>query len=85
MMQKTIGCLVLFFFLNELNVKFSGNIVYGESPIDNELTFVHKSKPLSDIIKSINKYSNNVMAENLYHTLAPNIKSKTMKLKNQRI
>ena len=74
----------LVFLLNELNVKFSGNIVYGESPVDNELTFVHKSKPLSDIIKSINKYSNNVMAENLYHTLAPNIKNVNNEIKESK-
>ena len=84
MMQKTIGCLVLFFFLNELNVKFSGNIVYGESPVNNELTFIHTSKPLSDIIKSINKYSNNVMAENVYHTLALNIKSEENEIKKSK-
>ena len=72
------------FLLNELNIKFSGNIVYGESPVDNQLTFVHKSKPLSDIIKSINKYSNNVMAENLYHTLAPNIKSVNNEIKESK-
>ena len=74
----------LFFLLNELNVKFSGNIVYGESPVNNELTFIHKSKPLSDIIKSINKYSNNVMAENLYHTLAHNIKSEDNEIKKSK-
>ena len=74
----------LVFLLNELNVKFSGNIVYGESPSNNVLTFIHKSKPLSDIIKSINKYSNNVMAENLYHTLAPNIKSVDNEIKKSK-
>ena len=74
----------LVFLLNELNVKFSGNILYGESPVDNELTFIHKSKPLSDIIKSINKYSNNVMAENLYHTLAPNIKTVDNEIKKSK-
>ena len=73
----------LVFSLNELNVKFSGNIVFVK-PVDKELTFVHKSKPLSDIIKSINKYSNNVMAENLYHTLAPNIKSVDNEIKKSK-
>ena len=68
----------LVFLLNELDIKFSGNIVYGKSTTDSELKLVHKSKPLSDIIKLINKYSNNVMAENLYHTLFK-IKSKSNK------
>ena len=64
----------LYFLLDELGINFSGNIIYGKSPINSKLKFVHKSRPLSDIIKSINKYSNNVMAENLYHTLALVIK-----------
>ena len=33
----------LFFLLDELDIKFSGNIIYGKSPIDSELKFVHKS------------------------------------------
>ena len=74
----------LIFLLNELDIKFSGNIVYGKSTTDSELKLVHKSKPLSDIIKLINKYSNNVMAENLYHTLASNIKGKSNAIKNSK-
>ena len=74
----------LIFLLNELDIKFSGNIVYGKSTTDSELKLVHKSKPLSDIIKLINKYSNNVMAENLYHTLASNIKSKSNEIKKSK-
>ena len=74
----------LYFLFDELNIKFSGNIIYGKSPKINNLTFVHKSKPLSDIIKSINKYSNNVMAENLYHTLALNIEDKKNKTINSK-
>jgi len=74
----------LVFLLNELDIKFSGNIVYGKGTTDNKLTLVHKSKPLSDIIKSINKYSNNVMAENLYHSLALNIKSKNNEIKKSK-
>ena len=74
----------LVFLLNELDIKFSGNIVYGKSTIDSELKLVHKSKPLSDIIKLINKYSNNVMAENLFHTLASNLKSKSNEIKKSK-
>ena len=72
----------LHFLLDELDINFSGNIIYGKSPINSKLTFVHKSRPLSDIIKSINKYSNNVMAENLYHTLGLVINEKNNKMTN---
>jgi D-alanyl-D-alanine carboxypeptidase/D-alanyl-D-alanine-endopeptidase (penicillin-binding protein 4) len=72
----------LFFLLNELDIKFSGNIIYDKSLMNSELTFAHKSRPLSDIIKLINKYSNNVMAENLFHTLTLNTKNKNNKTIN---
>jgi D-alanyl-D-alanine carboxypeptidase/D-alanyl-D-alanine-endopeptidase (penicillin-binding protein 4) len=42
----------------------------GEVPADAQLLYTHTSPPLGEIVRYINKYSNNVMARQLYLTLA---------------
>lgn len=53
----------------ELGGDFAGDWRLGQAPEDEEPLVVWQSPPLSDIIKSINKYSNNMMTRTLLLTL----------------
>ena len=53
----------------ELGGDFAGNWRTGLAPVDQEALVVWESPPLSDVIKSINKYSNNMMTRHLLLTL----------------
>jgi D-alanyl-D-alanine carboxypeptidase/D-alanyl-D-alanine-endopeptidase (penicillin-binding protein 4) len=48
---------------------FSGTIREGKVPANARLVAVHESPPLGDVVHDINKFSNNVMARNLFLTI----------------
>lgn len=54
----------------EMGGSWSGAAVDGVVPPLARLFYVHESEALSEIVRDINKYSNNVMARQLYLTLA---------------
>ncbi len=53
----------------ELGGALAGGVREGTVPADAKLIYSHESPPLSEIVRDINKYSNNVMARQLYLTL----------------
>ena len=53
----------------ELGGSFNGGVRYGEVPPDARLLTSAKSESLSEIVRHINKFSNNVMARQLFLTL----------------
>ena len=54
----------------EMGGSWQGKVVDGIVPPGARLAYVHESEPLSEIVRDINKYSNNVMARQLYLTLS---------------
>jgi D-alanyl-D-alanine carboxypeptidase/D-alanyl-D-alanine-endopeptidase (penicillin-binding protein 4) len=48
---------------------FGGTIREGKVPANARLVAVHQSPPLADVVHDINKFSNNVMARNLFLTI----------------
>ena len=54
----------------EVGGVWKGKVREGEAPAEAQLLHTHQSAPLSEIVRYINKYSNNVMARQLYMTLA---------------
>ncbi|MEY4640574.1 MAG: hypothetical protein RLZZ227_568 [Pseudomonadota bacterium] len=54
----------------QLGGDFAGQLRLEPVPVDHEPLVVWESEPLSDVIKSINKYSNNMMTRQLLLTLA---------------
>ncbi len=48
---------------------FHGDVVVGQAPQGLTLLKVYQSQPLADIIRGINKFSNNIAARQLYLTL----------------
>lgn len=54
----------------ELGGEFAGELQQGVAPEDQEALVTWASPPLSDVIKSINKFSNNMMTRQLLLTLA---------------
>lgn len=55
----------------ELGGTFSGQVRAGAAPAEARLIAVHESPPLSEIVRDVNKWSNNVMARQLFLALAP--------------
>ncbi len=53
----------------EMGGTWSGNVRDGVVPPTARLVYVHESEPLGDIVRDINKFSNNVMARQLFLTL----------------
>lgn len=53
----------------ELGGTLGGRVREGRVPADGRLLAVHESPPLGEIVRDINKYSNNVMARQLFLTL----------------
>ena len=49
--------------------KLSGGVVYGQVPARLRPTFEHPSPPLAELVRDINKFSNNVMAQQVLLTL----------------
>ena len=54
----------------EMGGAWTGQVREGEVPAEARLLHTHASAPLSEIVRYVNKYSNNVMARQLYLTLA---------------
>ena len=54
----------------DMGGKLSGRVIDGSAPAGVKPSFELKSPPLSDVVRDINKYSNNVMAQQLFLTLA---------------
>ncbi len=54
----------------ELGGEFAGALRLGTAPQEQEPLVVWQSEPLTDVIKSINKYSNNMMTRQLLLTIA---------------
>lgn len=54
----------------ELGGDFAGELRIGTAPEEREPLVTWQSEPLTDVIKSINKYSNNMMTRQLLLTLA---------------
>ena len=57
----------------ELGGSFQGEVREGTAPIEGRLLAVIESPSLSEIVRDINKYSNNVMARQLYLTLGVDV------------
>ncbi len=53
----------------ELGGTFVGAVRDGETPPGARLLLVHRTQPLAEIVRDINKFSNNVMARQLYLAL----------------
>jgi D-alanyl-D-alanine carboxypeptidase/D-alanyl-D-alanine-endopeptidase (penicillin-binding protein 4) len=53
----------------EMGGTWKGGVRDGVVPPTAQLVHVHESQPLSEIVRDINKFSNNVMARQLYLTL----------------
>lgn len=54
----------------ELGGVWRGGVREGTVPPTAKLLYTHESEPLGEIVRDINKFSNNVMARQLYLTLA---------------
>jgi D-alanyl-D-alanine carboxypeptidase/D-alanyl-D-alanine-endopeptidase (penicillin-binding protein 4) len=54
----------------EMGGYWSGRTREGPVPPGAKLLFTHESEPLAEIVRGVNKFSNNVMARQLYLTLA---------------
>ncbi|HPO19874.1 MAG TPA: D-alanyl-D-alanine carboxypeptidase/D-alanyl-D-alanine-endopeptidase [Rubrivivax sp.] len=54
----------------DMGGKLAGRVVDGNAPAGVKPSFELKSPPLADVVRDINKYSNNVMAQQLFLTLA---------------
>jgi len=56
----------------EMGGRWQGGVHDGFVPSDATLVYTHKSPPLADIVRDVNKFSNNVMARQLFLTLGAN-------------
>jgi D-alanyl-D-alanine carboxypeptidase/D-alanyl-D-alanine-endopeptidase (penicillin-binding protein 4) len=54
----------------ELGGSWTGGVREGTASLAAQLVYTHESASLAEIVRDINKYSNNVMARQLYLTLA---------------
>ena len=54
----------------ELGGKLTGSVRDGKVPAGLQPAFVATSPPLAEVVRDVNKYSNNVMAQQVYLTLA---------------
>lgn len=53
----------------DMGGRLGGTVREGLSPADLRPAFEWKSPPLADVVREINKYSNNLMAQQLFYTL----------------
>jgi D-alanyl-D-alanine carboxypeptidase/D-alanyl-D-alanine-endopeptidase (penicillin-binding protein 4) len=53
----------------ELGGTIQGKLIIGSAPVNQTAFATHKSQPLSETIRDINKFSNNTMARQLFLTL----------------
>ncbi|TDJ33318.1 MAG: D-alanyl-D-alanine carboxypeptidase/D-alanyl-D-alanine-endopeptidase [Gammaproteobacteria bacterium] len=62
-------------FWNELDGTISGTVRPGSAPSDTRPFFTYKSVPLAEAIRSVNKFSNNVMSRTLLLTMGAEMDS----------
>jgi D-alanyl-D-alanine carboxypeptidase/D-alanyl-D-alanine-endopeptidase (penicillin-binding protein 4) len=55
---------------SEIGGRWTGTLRNGIASPTAQLLYTHESEPLSQVVRDINKFSNNVMARQLYLTLA---------------
>ena len=53
----------------ELGGHYRGRVRHGPAPQESTALFVHTSRPLADVVRDMNKWSNNVIARQLLATL----------------
>ena len=58
---------------SEMGGTWRGRVREGAASPAARLLYTHESEPLSDIVRDINKFSNNVMARQLYLTMAADL------------
>ena len=61
---------VLLGLWREMGGTISGGVREGPAPVGTPPSFEHRSPPLLEAVREINKFSNNVMAQQLFMTLA---------------
>ena len=54
----------------EMSGTLQGSVREGPAPVDAKPSFEHRSPPLAEVVRDINKFSNNLMAQQLFYTLA---------------
>ena len=54
----------------EMGGTLTGVVREGPAPAEQRPSFEHRSPPLVEVVREINKFSNNVMAQQLFYTLA---------------
>lgn len=59
----------------ELGGTISGTVKRGSAPVDARPFFTHKSVPMAEAIRSVNKFSNNVMSRTLLLTMGAELDS----------
>ena len=69
----------------ELGGTLGGQVRGGTVPAGSRLVATHESPPLADTVRDINKYSNNVMARQVYLTLGNDAAPATAERARQRI
>ena len=58
--------------MDETGIQLSGTVREGKTPENATLLWQHESEPLALALKSVNKFSNNVMARHLFLSLSLN-------------
>ena len=53
----------------EMGGRLTGSVREGPAPVDAKPSFELRSPPLAQVVRDINKFSNNVMAQQLFYTL----------------
>jgi serine-type D-Ala-D-Ala carboxypeptidase/endopeptidase (penicillin-binding protein 4) len=67
--EDYVGAMIRFLWA-EIGGTWSGRLREGVVSPTAKLLYAHESEPLAEIVRDINKFSNNVMARQLYLTLA---------------
>ena len=60
-------------FMGSAGVELTGDVLVGTAPEDARVLVVHESKPLSLIVRDLNKFSNNFVAEQLVKALSAHV------------
>ncbi|MCK4408916.1 MAG: D-alanyl-D-alanine carboxypeptidase/D-alanyl-D-alanine-endopeptidase, partial [Candidatus Eisenbacteria sp.] len=60
-------------FLESAGVKVAGDVLFAAAPDDARTLVVHESKPLSLVVRDLNKFSNNFVAEQLVKALSAHV------------
>jgi D-alanyl-D-alanine carboxypeptidase/D-alanyl-D-alanine-endopeptidase (penicillin-binding protein 4) len=69
----------------ELGGTFTGQVRNGNVPVGSKLLAQHESPPLADAVRDINKFSNNVMARQVFLTLGNDSAPATAERARQRV